>query len=417
MEFTFHGGAGEVGRSCIEVDNRFLFDAGLKITEDGSEYPLMGDCDHIKAVFLSHAHLDHSGALPLFNKKGLRCGVFCNGMTRDTCKILLKDSYHIDLIHKQVPIYTKENLASIISFMEHTRFGKTYEVDGAKFSFHYAGHIPGAASIVLEIDGRKILYTGDFNTIDTNFMGGAKYDFEDIDVMISEATYGDRDHPERKKEEKDFVDQIKKTLASGGSVLIPAFAVGRAQEVFELLNKHNINVPIYLDGMAKQVSKLYRRKPEYITQYDRYVKSLSKVKLVKNWKERQEIARKQCIIITTSGMMDGGPVIDYLGYFYHNEKNSILLTGYQAEGSNGRFLLEEGKVFIDGNRVNVKAFVKKYDFSAHAGRKELVDLINKVNPRVLILQHGDVEPLESLEKEFKSKCKVIVPKLGETIDI
>ncbi|MGM5481908.1 MAG: MBL fold metallo-hydrolase [Nanobdellota archaeon] len=417
MKFTFHGGAEEVGRSCIEVDDRFLFDAGLKITEEGSEYPIMEDCNHIKAVFLSHSHLDHCGALPLFNKRGLNCGIFCNSMTRQTSKILMKDSFHIELINKQHPIYTKDNLMSVISFMKNVKFGRSYNLDDAKFSFHYAGHIPGASSVLLELDNRKILYTGDYNTIDTNLMSGADMDFKDIDVLICESTYGDREHPGRKLEEKRFLDNIKKVLERGGNVLIPTFAVGRAQEIMEMLNKENFGVPIYLDGMAKRVTNLYKKMPEYIKNPKKYTDAINKVKFIKKWKDRHEVVKHQSIIITTSGMLDGGPVIDYLGYFYHNEKNGVFLTGYQGEGSNGRLLLEEGKVFLDGVRVKMKAQVEKFDFSAHAGRREIIKTINSISPKNLILQHGDLEPLEHLRKEFESKMNVYVPKIGESLDI
>lgn len=416
MEITFHGGAGEVGRSCIEVDKRFLFDGGLKISEDGSEYPLIQDCSHIKAVFLSHAHLDHSGALPLLHKLGLQCGIFCTKMTRDTAKILMKDSYGIDLLNKHFT-YSKDDLRAVNSFMENVVFDKAYKVDDARFRYLFAGHIPGAASVELEIDGRKILYTGDFNTSSSNLVKAAEYHLKDIDIMLCEATYGDRNHPDRIKEEDDFLQTIKETIDRGGSVLIPAFAVGRAQEIMHILSKRKFNVPIYLDGMAKKVTVLYKDRPEYINNPGKYAKATSGVHFIKKWKERQEIIKHQCIIITTSGMLDGGPVIDYLGYFYHNDKNALLLTGYQAEGTNGKMLLDEGKVFLDGNRVKVKCLVKKYDFSAHAGRSELIKFINKVRPKHLILQHGDEQGLSKLKETFKDKMDVYTPMVGDTLDL
>ncbi|MFW6449717.1 MAG: MBL fold metallo-hydrolase [Nanoarchaeota archaeon] len=415
MKFTFYGGAEEVGRSCIEVDERILLDAGLKITEEGSEYPVMEDCSHIKGVFLGHAHLDHCGALPLFNKRGLDCGIYCNAMTKQTAKILMKDSYQIELINKQHPIYTKDNLMSIISFMENVKYDKTYRLDDIKFSFHYGGHIPGASAIVLEINNKRILYTGDFNTIDTNLLRGAKMKFNNIHTMICEATYGDRPHPGRKAEEKRFLKSIRRVIERGGNVLIPTFAVGRAQEIMEMLNKENFGVPIYLDGMAKRVTNLYRRLPEYINDPGKLNDAVSKVNFIKKWRERKEIVKQQSIIITTSGMLDGGPVIDYLGYFYHDEKNGVFLTGYQGEGSNGRLLLDEGRVFIDGVRVKMKAKVEKFDFSAHAGKKELIETISKTAPKNLILQHGDLEPLEELRAEFEGRMNVFVPKLGENL--
>lgn len=418
MKFKFHGGAGEVGKSCIEVDGRFLLDCGLKICEEGTIYPEVFDNEHIKAVFLSHAHLDHCGALPLFNKTGLNCGIFCTPMTKQTSRVLLKDSYHIELINKQHPNYTRENLMSILGFMETVRYKKEYVVDDATFSFHYAGHIPGASSILLEIGGKKILYTGDFNTRDTHLVKGASYKgFRDIDILITEATYGDREHPPRIEEENSFLDKISNTLERGGNVLIPAFAVSRAQEIIEILSRRNFGVPIYLDGMAKQISNLYKNKSEYISNPDKYSKSLRNVKFIKRARDRKEVVKHQSIIITTSGMLDGGPVLDYLGYFYHDPKNGVFLTGYQGEGSNGRLLLEEGRFFVDGIRLKMKAEVEKFDFSAHAGRKEIIDVINQVSPKIVMLQHGDTEPIDSLYNELKDKYNVIIPQVGEEVDL
>jgi putative mRNA 3-end processing factor len=417
MKFEFFGGASEVGRSCIKVDERFLFDSGLKITEDGIEYPLIQDCEDIEAVFLSHGHLDHCGALPLLNRKGLSCPIFCNLMTKETSKILLRDSYKIELINKQFPIYNKENLMSILGFMDIIKNDKIYNFKDIKFSFHYSAHIPGSSYVILEINKRKILYTGDFNTSDTKLLEASKPDFKNIDVMITEATYGDRNHPNRNEEENKFLDEIIKTLKKSGSVLIPAFAVGRAQEIALILSKKNFNVPIYMDGMAKKVSNLYKNKSEFISNPNKYCKALENIKFVKSWKEREQIIKTQSIIITTSGMLDGGPVIDYLSFFYHNSNHSILLTGYQGDGTNGKLLLDEGKIFIDGNRVKVKCNVVKFDFSAHAGKNEIINFIQKINPKHLFIQHADEEGLKSIESEFKNKCNVIVPKLGDFFDV
>lgn len=418
MKFKFHGGAGEVGKSCIEVDERFLLDCGLKICEEGTIYPEVFDNEHIKGVFLSHAHLDHCGSLPLFNKAGLSCGIFCNPMTKQTAKILMKDSYHLEIINKQFPGYTRDNLMSILSFMEKVKFGKEYVVDDATFSFHYAGHIPGASSILLEIGGKRILYTGDFNTRDTYLVKGASYKgFKDIDILITEATYGDRDHPSREEEENMFLDKISDVIERGGNVLIPAFAVARAQEIIQILSKRSFNVPIYLDGMAKQITNLYKKRSDYISNPQKYENSLKDVKFIKRSRDRKEVVKHQSIIITTSGMLDGGPVLDYLGYFYHDPKNAVLLTGFQGEGSNGRLLLEEGRFFVDGIRLKMKAETEKFDFSAHVGRQEIIDVVDEISPKTLVLQHGDTEPINSLYKEFKDKYNVIIPDVGEIYDL
>ncbi|MBN2457763.1 MBL fold metallo-hydrolase [Candidatus Woesearchaeota archaeon] len=406
-----------MGRSCIEVDKRFLFDSGLKISEEGSEYPQVEDLSHIKAVFLSHAHLDHTGALPIFNTIGLRCSIYCNSMTRETAKVLLKDSYHIELLKKHHAAYDRDNINNVVSFMQNVRYNKSYSVDGAEFRFLDAGHIPGSSSVLLDMGKKRVLYTGDINSSDTRLLKGSSFDADDVDVLICESTYGDREHPDRKAQERDLLSSIKKTIDKSGSVLLPSFAVGRAQEVMMILNDRDFGVPIYLDGMAKKVTGLYQKKPEYIRDNSKLCSAISGVSYVKDWKHRREIARQQGIFVTTSGMLDGGPVLDYLGYLYHNPNNSLFLTGYQVEGSNGRLLMDTGKAYIDGNRVRFKGNIKKYDLSAHSGKSELLGFIKRIDPEKIIFLHGDSTAIESMRKSTEGTHEVYTPKVGDSINI
>lgn len=417
MRIQFLGAAKEVGRSCIIIDDKYMLDAGLKLTDEGSEYPLEYNTEKIKAVFIGHAHLDHTGALPLFNHLGLKCSIYCTKMTKLLTKILLRDSFHIGLLEKQHPAYTKDNINNVMSFMQNIRYDKEYAEGDVKFTYIYAGHIPGSASILIEFGGKRILYTGDINFINTELMDGANYALDNIDIMISESTYGDRDHPKREKEEKDFLDKVQETVERGGSVLIPAFSVGRAQEVMLMLRKIRINAPVYLDGMAKEVTDILLDMPEYIKDGNALKNAAKKVEYVRDRKDRENIVRSQGVFITTSGMLEGGPVMDYLKYFYHDEKNSILLTGFQTQHCNGRMLLDEGKIIVDGNVLKVKCEVAKFDFSAHSGRVELIKLINSINPKHLVLQHGDKEAVEALELYFKGKIDVHAPELGEKLDL
>ncbi len=423
IEIKFYGAAREVGRSCIMVNSEFLFDSGIKISEEGTEYPLIGkdELKKIKAVFLSHAHLDHSGALPLFNKLGFKGEIFATSMTKDITRILLKDSFHIEMLNKEEPGYTKENIQQAINQIKKVNYFIEYNLKGTKFRYFDSGHIPGSASVLIELKGKRILYSGDINSRETRLLRKLEYEKyvpKIIDTLICESTYGDRNHEDRKKQEENFIEKIKETLHNKGTVLIPAFSVGRAQEIILLLDSHNIRYPVYLDGMAKKVSNLFLKNTGWIKSHDSLSKALNKVIYIKKPRQREEVSRKNAIIITTSGMMDGGPVIDYLEYLWKNPKNSILLTGYQVEGSNGRLLLDEGKVFIDGIRVKVKAFYKKYDFSAHSGRNELIRYIETIKPKALILQHGDETAIMSLAEYFKGKgIKVYTPKLNESISI
>lgn len=417
MRIVFHGSANEVGRNCVEVDDKFLMDSGIKFTEEGTEYPAITDVAKTKAVFLTHAHMDHSGALPMFNHLGLNCPIFSNPMIKDITKLLLKDSYHIEVVDRKHPVYNKSNITNVLSLMDHAPFDKPMEEAGAKFKFHYSGHIPGSASVELEHQGKSLLYTGDINCRDTRLMKGANINVKDVDALICECTYGDREHPPRKEVEDAFLAKITDVTERGGSVLIPVFAVGRAQEIMLLLRQRKFDVPVYLDGMSKKVTNLILRRPEFIKDADELAAAYRRIRPVEGHKERKEVGKDQSIVLTTSGMLDGGPAIEYLKYYCHNQKNAILLTGYQTDDSNGKLLLDQRRVYLDGIRHKVQAFVEKYDFSAHAGRSELIELIDKTQPKTLILHHGDPVALQSLKDHFEGRMRVFVPQLHDKIDV
>lgn len=417
MKLTFHGAAQEVGRSCIEVNGKYLFDAGLKLGTELSEYPTLTYAEHIRAVFLSHAHLDHTGALPLLNHNGLHCSVYCTKMTKALTKILLQDSIHIEMMQHKHPAYGKDNVLNVLSFMQQVQYHKKYKLDDGAFTFLNSGHIPGSASVLLELNGKQILYTGDLNTANTQLLDGATYTSAP-DILIIESTYGSRDHPSREKTEQRFLQAVEKTLKQNGSVLIPSFSVGRAQELLLVLSRKRWNVPVYLDGMAKKVTDIILSMPEYIKNVAELKHALKYVEYVQDFRHRQRIVEHQGIFISTAGMLDGGPVIDYVKHLHHDKNNSILLTGYQAEGCNGRLLLEEGCVYLDGMRTQVAGYVEQFDFSAHCGRNELLAFVDHQHPKTVVINHGDEGECADLAAALrKKKYTVFVPKVGETIDL
>jgi putative mRNA 3-end processing factor len=416
MKLTFHGGALEVGRSCVSLDDEYLFDAGLKISEEGSEYPVISDLSRIRTVFLSHGHLDHCGALPLFNKNGLRATICCTGLTKDTTKILLKDSFHVETLQNHVAGYSRENIYNVLSSMQIVHYDKEYTFGSMRYKFLNAGHIPGSASILVTSKGKSVLYTGDINTVDTRLVRGLTYRMK-VDTLICETTYGDRDHPPRQEVEEAFLNRTEEVLGRGGVVLIPAFSVGRSQEILMLLKSRGIQRPIYLDGMAKEVTNLFLRKPGALHQHAALAAAVKDVKFIKNPRQRKDLVHSPCVIVTTSGMLDGGPVIDYLRLLYRSENAAILLTGFQTEESNGRLLMDTRKVYVDGIRVKVIGTVEKFDFSAHAGRQELIRFIDGMDPKNLVLQHGDPSAIKSLAEYYHGKRTVYTPRIGESISV
>jgi len=429
MKFIFHGGAREVGKSCIELQsggNRFILDAGLKFKEHGFEAPFqVFDIPYIDGLFLSHAHLDHTGALPLFEHNNMLCPIFTTQQTKELTAILLKDSYKIARIRHLHPAYQKPDLKKVSAATRIVDFDKDYKHMNLEFKFLNAGHIPGSAMILIKVEGKKILYTGDYKLNTSHLMKGASssfgqyaQDFKDIDVMITESTYGGKQLIERSAVETSFLDRVSETLKKG-SVLIPVFALGRAQEILLLLSKRKWNVPIYYDGMCISMTrKIIDGNPSYLNEKKELIDSFRKTTLVKDQKARFRMMNNKGIFITTSGMLQGGPVMSYISAMWGNPNNSILMTGYQCKRTNGRMLLEEGFLYIDGWKTYVKAAAQNFQFSGHADDTELKQFITMVSPKNLIINHGDEEScLHTKEWALKNtKCRVFVPGVGDMLD-
>ncbi len=422
MIITFHGAAREVGRSCVEVkgkDIKVIIDAGIKITKNGNEYPIEFDVKDVDAAFVSHAHLDHTGSLPLFNSKGMNCPIFTTRETKDIARILLKDSLHIELMNGEYPHYDESNIAKVLGNMRRTEYREEYHFKGMRYKLFDAGHIPGSASVLLDIDGKTLLYTGDIKTTDSELLYRADTNYgERIDVMITESTYGDREHPDREKEKDLFLKYIKDGIKTGGSVIIPVFGVGRAQEILLMLHDLDLDVPIFLDGMAKKVTDLFINSPKFLRDVKEMKQAIRDVEYAKGNHMRERVVKDQGIFVTTSGMMSGGPVMSYMKHLWNDSRTSILLTGYQAEGTNGRLLLESGKFNLDGQIVRVKGKVRKFDFSAHSGLAQLSELIKKVNPKILLINHGDPVAEDKLAiVARKMGIEVHTPNLGDSFEI
>jgi putative mRNA 3-end processing factor len=420
MKFIFHGGAREVGRSCIELQtsgDRYLLDAGIKFREDGFDFPAkVFELKAVNALFLSHAHLDHSGGLPLFEHYDLICPIFTTTLTRDLSKIMLKDSYKVARIRHLHPAYNNTDLKKIKKSIKLVTFDKRYSFRKVFFTFFNAGHIPGSASIMIEAEEKKILYTGDFNTNQTMLMKPAAKQYKDIDILITEGTYGNRELEDRDKLLADFLDTVAATIKHGGSVLIPVFAIGRAQEVLIMLSKRKWDVPIVMDGLATKItSRIIANPLDQLNQSKELIEAFSKVEHIGTDRHRKIIMQKQAIIITTSGMVQGGPVLEYVENMWGNPKNSILLMGYQCKRTNGRHLIENGYLYIHGWKTYVKCLVKKYDFSGHIDRDSLQEFIKAVDPKILIIQHGDEDQLLPLADWAKKnvKAEVFIPRVDE----
>ncbi|MCF7871599.1 MBL fold metallo-hydrolase [Candidatus Woesearchaeota archaeon] len=427
MELEFHGAAQEVGRSCIELrlkdGDRFLFDVGVKFSEGGLLFPeKVLEIKELDGVFLSHAHLDHSGGLPLFENKDLKGPIFSTKQTLAISRILLKDSYKIARIRNLHPAYDRDDIKEVYRDSLFVNYDTWYKHRNIKFKFLNAGHIPGSAMILVEAEGKRILYTGDINTTDSYLMWKAHISKElideEVDVLITESTYGHRELPNREELRTKFIQSIKQTINNGGSVLIPTFALGRAQEILLMLADEEFKVPIYTEGMCNKITRKILQTP---SKYVRNKKKLSemfyeKVHWISSPRKRKSVLKKQGIFITTSGMVQGGPVLSYIKELWHDPKNKICLMGFQCKNTNGRHLYEDHYIYLDGWKTKIKCQIEKYDFSGHADSQGIMQLIKELNPKKIFFQHGDKEAISTLAEWAKknTKAKIYSPQVGST---
>ena len=405
-----------------ETNIRAMYSEILK--EDGFEAPFnIFNLPGINGLFLSHAHLDHTGSLPLFEHYNLLCPIFTTEQTRELTAVLLRDSYKIARIKHLHPAYQKIDLKNVYRSTRIIEFNKAYKHMNIDFKFFNAGHVPGSAMILINAEGKKILYTGDFKLATTRLMKGAEQllndpELKNIDVLITESTYGGKILPDRNDLEEAFLDKVEEVVKKG-SALIPVFALGRAQEILLILSKRKFSVPIYFDGMSVDLTKkILSLDPTNINGKKTLIDMYKKVDLVKKEKKRHKIMNNKGIFITTSGMLQGGPVMAYLENMWGNPNNAILLTGFQCKRTNGRLLLDEGYIYLSGWKTYVKCQVQKFDFSGHGDDNEIKQLIKALNPKNLVFNHGDESSILSLKAwaEKNLLAKVFAPAVGDSIE-
>ena len=269
------------------------------------------------------------------------------------------------------------------------------------------------------IEGKRtVCYTGDFKTEETRLHKPANVPNKKVDALIIETTYGGRDHPDRRELENSFYDACLEVLTKGGNVIIPVFAVGRAQEVLEILM--DIGYPIYMDGMAVHATEIILDYPEYIKNYRELYKATTNAIMVRNPRIRKQVMKEPSIVITTGGMLQGGPVIEYLYQAVKRPKDTaIFLTGFQKEDTPGRELMLYKTATIDGVTLDFrKHWVEYFDFSAHVGRRGLEKAVKQMDPNVVILNHGDLDQIEAFAEWLKEQgYNYVIPDAGETIDV
>lgn len=418
MQIGFLGGAREVGRISISVKTsktQALLDYGVMFDHEPG-FPMHVPPKEVDALILTHSHLDHSGALPIFyiNEK---TPLYTNRLNLDLTQLLIKDFIHLSGYY--LPFEYLE-LKTMMRSNRHLDFGVEEKIGDLQFKLLNAGHTPGSAQVLIKAKGKKLLYTSDFNTTDSQLLAGAEMNYRDLDALVIESTYANADHADREELEKTFIESVTEVVEKGGIVLVPAFGVGRSQEIACILAAHRFEYPVVLDGMTREASRIIMNHKEFLRDPKLYVNAMRSADWIDGWRDRRKAVKSPKVIISTAGMLKGGPAAFYVSKLGKKASNAIFLVSYQIPGTPGKELLDKGVCTIDGKVRKVKARYGHFDFSSHCGANQLKDSLRKLGgkPKVFVV-HGEEENCKMLATWIESELgfNAIAPKTGETFDI
>jgi metallo-beta-lactamase family protein len=449
VEITFLGATSTVTGSRYLVSSgrkRVLVDCGLfqglKQLRLRNREPFPIDPRAIHSVIVSHAHLDHSGYLPVLVKDGFRGPIYCTPATADLLAILLPDSGHLqeeEANHANrhgysrhnpaLPLYTRHDAEAVLELLNPTPFEETTALgDSAGFSFHLAGHIPGAAMVSLRGRDTRLLFSGDLGRPGDPVLPPPAAP-PATDVLVVEATYGGRHHP-ASDPLQELENVIRSTAARGGALVIPAFAVGRTQQILYLLHRLTLAnripwIPIFLDSpMANRATEMFRAHIDALRLTSEEARAVAAVAHpVGSVPESKAIDRMPYprIIISASGMATGGRVIHHLKALAGDPRNTILFTGFQAAGTRGAAMIAGAKTIkIHGQYVRVNAEVRALDsLSAHADEEEIIRWLQRFEspPAMTFLTHGEPVAIDMLRHRIEETLgwEVRVPEYREMV--
>lgn len=447
------GASRQVGRTCFLIqtpESRVLIDCGIDPGQDGSSsYPYLDapefNISEIDAVVVTHSHLDHSGLIPYLFKFGYRGPVYCTCPTRDVMSLLQLDMIKIQRAEGKDPIYTSEEVRQMVLHTICLDYEEVSDITpDIRLTLYNAGHILGSSIVHFNIGNglHNFAYTGDLKYARTNVLESGNTQFPRLETLMIESTYGGKDNVMAEKGADEYmVEIIKKTFERGGKVLMPVLGSGRAQEVMVIVErlmreKRIPEAPVYVDGMLWDITAIHTAYPEFLNRNIReqiFHKEnnpfLSKIfKQVGSHKERKNILLDEgpCLILATSGMLTGGPSVEYLKGLSEGKKHSLIFSCYQPPGSLGHrvregekeiMLRENGKTEV----LKINMDVHRVEITNHSDRRQLMNYVRRCNPqpRKVIVVHGEssrcLDLASSLHKAYR--IETIAPKNLETIRI
>jgi len=424
VRLTYLGGARQVGRSCILLqtpESRILLDCGINVAASGSEaYPFLDapefNINDLDAIIVSHAHIDHSGFVPYLFKYGYRGPVYCTAPTRDVMSLLMLDTVKITKGENRELLYDVDDIKEMVKHTICLDFCEVTDITpDVRLTLYNSGHIIGAAMTHLHVGNglHNLLYTADLKFGRTMLLDPANTIFPRLETLMIESTYGGKMNvlPPQKEQDEILKNSIKETVKRGGKVLMPVLGSGRAQDVIVMIEAmvrsgELEKIPVYVDGLVWDITAIHTAYPEFLNQNIRKLifhkdqnPFLSDIfKHVGSQKERLQVVEESgpCVILATSGMLVGGPSVEYLKLLADNPKNMLIFSCFAPEGSLANRILkgEREIIFKNGNKTEVtpiKLEVFKLEITDHSDRKQLMNFIFKCVPRPkkVILNHGE----------------------------
>ncbi|HZA48194.1 MAG TPA: beta-CASP ribonuclease aCPSF1 [Nitrososphaera sp.] len=435
------GGVKQVGRSCFIVvtpETKVMLDCGINPGEMSGldAYPRLDwfnfDLDDLDAVVISHAHIDHQGFLPTLFKYGYRGPVYCTEPTLPLMTLLQMDSVKIANSNGTYLPYSSRDVNEVIKHCITLPYGKPTDISpDVTITLNNAGHIMGSATVHLNISGaHNILYSGDYKYAKTQLLDSAVSIYPRVETLITESTYGNTSDvmPDQQSVYRSFTESINKTLTDGGKVLVPVPAVGRAQEIMLVMAKEMkegrlIESPIYIEGMISEASAIHMSYAHYLGSDVR--KSVSQgtnpfqseyFTIISGYGKRDDILNDEnpAIVMATSGMLEGGPSVEYFKELAPNPKNKIMFVSYQINGTLGRRVLDgamsevsmmdkSGKVKV----VPVRCQTQKIDgFSGHSDFNQILNFASRIRPKRVLVNHGEKSKSENVASAIYSRLKI-----------